>query len=115
MTQEQWLEYYRNHEPYTKDSYIEIPNFTDKDWYIKEVVPVLIEKGLIPKDKLQVSHWYSGCCRNAHQAQWDGKKFWYKRYKFGDTFNESIDHFDSKTPFDVFIPLAEIECEDNLI
>lgn len=63
----------------------------------------------LPKDKLEVGAFYYGKCRNAGQAQWNGKVFIYKRTKFGDTFLEEIEHPEDDRGFDVFFPFEKIE------
>lgn len=64
----------------------------------------------IPKSELVVGQEYPGHCRNASRATWDGKKFHYERYKFGDTFDETINHYedDNEEGIDVFVPIKEI-------
>jgi hypothetical protein len=64
----------------------------------------------IPKSELVVGQEYPGHCRNASKATWDGKKFHYERYKFGDTFDETINHYedDNEEGIDVFVPIKEI-------
>ena len=115
MTNEEILNYWKTRKPFSELPFCDIPNYKDKEFYRKEVVPLIVALGAIPKDQLKVGQWYEGTCRNAHQAQWDGKKFWYKRYKWGMTYNDDIDHFDSSIETDVFVPFKEIECEENLI
>lgn len=115
MTNEEIINYWKTRKPFSELPYCDIPNYKDKEFYQKKVVPLIVALGAIPKDQLQVSHWYEGTCRNSSKAQWDGKKFWYKRYKWGSTYNDDIDHFDSDTDFDVFIPFKEIKCKDNII
>lgn len=58
----------------------------------------------IPKKDLIVGKSYKGFCRNADTAEWDGEVFWYTRYKFGDTFDEEINHFEDDDGYDLFIP-----------
>ena len=55
------------------------------EWVKKHIIP-------IPKSELEAGKEYGGECRNASKATWDGKKFWYKRYKFGMVYDESISH-----------------------
>ena len=64
----------------------------------------------IPKSELVIGHEYNGHCRNASKATWDGKKFHYERYKFGNTFDETINHYedDYDSSIDVFVPVKEI-------
>lgn len=58
---------------------------------------------IIPKERLEIGKYYLGVCRNARVARWDGKQFWYWRYKFGKSFLESISCPEDESVFDVFI------------
>lgn len=72
--------------------------------YVKEhVIP-------IPKSELIIGNTYSGYCRNASKATWDGKKFHYTRHKFGVSFEETINHYedDNESDIDVFVPIKEV-------
>ena len=72
--------------------------------YVKEhFAPVL-------KSELVVGQEYNGHCRNASKATWDGEKFRYKRYKFGEWEDAVINHFedDINPHIDVFVPVKEI-------
>ena len=71
------------------------------NWVKEHLIP-------IPKSELEVGKEYKGECRNASKAIWDGKKFWYERYKFGRTYNESINHYEDDDGYDVFVPIKEI-------
>lgn len=62
----------------------------------------------IPKSELEIGKEYSGECRNASKATWDGTKFWYVRTKFGASYNESINHYEDDNGYDVFVPIEEI-------
>lgn len=42
---------------------------------------------------------------------WNGKVFTYKRYKFGDIFDEDINHFEDDDGYDVFVPFEKIKLE----
>jgi len=66
----------------------------------------------IPKGELVVGETYKGNCRNSYIAVWDGKVFWYDRYKFGSTFRESINHYEDDDGYDVFVPF---ETDDSFI
>lgn len=104
------IDYWKDIKPITKDTYhVVIPIYKDKEFYRKEIVPLIIEKGAIPKDKLEIGCWYYGHCRNASKAKWLGDKFEYIRNKFGFTYPEKIDHFDSDTEYDVFVPVEKVE------
>lgn len=71
-------------------------------------VPILIERGAIPKEKLIVGKRYYGNCRNANVAVWLGEVFEYQRYKFGYTFPEKINHFEDDNGYDLFVPIREL-------
>ena len=62
----------------------------------------------IKKEDLVIGHSYKGFCRNAHVAVWDGKVFWYDRYKFGDTYKEDINHFEDDDGYDLFLPFEDV-------
>lgn len=62
----------------------------------------------IPKSELVVGQEYKGHCRNSDKATWDGKEFRYERYKFGDTFEDTINHYEDDDGYDVFVPIKEI-------
>lgn len=62
----------------------------------------------IPKKELVIGKTYNGFCRNASKAVWNGKVFTYKRYKFGDTFDEDINHYEDDDGYDLFIPMELI-------
>lgn len=73
------------------------------NWVKEHLIP-------IPKAELIVGKEYSGECRNASKAIWDGKGFQYTRRKFGNEFLESIKHYedDNNDGIDVFVPINEI-------
>lgn len=58
----------------------------------------------IYKKDLIIGGIYLGECRNSDSAIWNGKTFTYQRSKFGDTFMESINHFEDDDGYDVFVP-----------
>lgn len=60
---------------------------------------------VIPKNELIVGNTYTGNCRNAESAKWNGKTFEYMRYKFGSTYLEEINHFEDDDGYDVFVPM----------
>ena len=94
------------------DDYIPEPPITDKDTYERYVIPNYVRCGALPKHKLINGKTYIGSCRNADRAVWLGDKFEYTRYKFGDTFQERIKHFeDAQGSEDVFVPIREIDPE----
>ena len=85
-----------------------LPIVDKKEWR-EFYVPILIERGAIPKDKLVVGKRYYGSCRNASVAVWLGDVFEYQRYKFGLTFPEKINHFEDDDGYDLFVPIRELE------
>jgi hypothetical protein len=68
----------------------------------------LISCGAIPKRNLKVNVTYEGSCRNADIAKWNGKKFEYVRNKWGESFIDTVPHFEDDMYYDVFIPIKEI-------
>jgi len=89
---------------FTED-HIPEPPILEKDLYGKYVIPNFIRCGAIPKDKLIVGKTYIGNCRNASEAVWNGDFFTYKRTKFGNTYDENINHFQDDDGYDVFVPI----------
>ena len=85
-------------------SWIEVPQCYHKDEEIF-VQDTLINHGAIPLDKLKVGKTYVGFCRNTSEAVWKGDKFVYPRYKWGNTYNEEINHFQNDDGYDVFVPV----------
>lgn len=70
---------------------------------------VPIEKcRLIPKNELVAGTTYPGECRNASEAEWTGDHFVYRRYKWGNTFLEDINHYEDDDGYDVFVPIEVI-------
>ncbi len=68
---------------------------------------------VIPKKELEKDTIYEGECRNADKAVWNGSEFIYNRYKFGEWFKESINHFEDDDGYDVFVPMKVIENEND--
>jgi len=62
----------------------------------------------LPRNNLVENAVYEGKCRNANQATWKEGKFHYRRYKFGETFTEEIEHPEDDRGFDVFFPFRRI-------
>ena len=58
---------------------------------------------IIPKDQLIKGTYYSGRCRNATVARWNGEKFIHWRTKFGEKFLEEISCPEDDDQFDVFV------------
>ena len=73
--------------------------------------PELYRKYVIPKDRLVKGKTYFGDCRNSSTATWNGNEFEYERYKFGSSFNETINHFEDDDGYDLFVPIREINSE----
>ena len=90
----------------TPDDIPDIPVVPVED-YRNIIVPNLIRCGAIPKRKLRVGVTYIGSCRNADEAVWNGRKFEYRRYKFGEWYDDTINHFEDDDGYDVFVPIIE--------
>lgn len=74
-----------------------------KEFYL----PRLFKAGAIPKVELVVGETYIGSCRNTDEATWNGKEFEYKRYKFGTTYIDKINHFEDDDGYDLFVPIKK--------
>lgn len=59
---------------------------------------------MLSKSELVVGKYYSGTCRNALLARWNGKVFIYMRSKFGHTYPEAINHEEDFNGYDCFKP-----------
>src|SRR5574344_1790788 len=83
----------------------EVPplRIVDKKEWEDFYVPILIQLGAIPKNKLVVGKRYYGSCRNASVAVWLGDVFEYQRTKFGSTVSETINNFDNDDGYDLFV------------
>jgi hypothetical protein len=102
------LEYWSNlNRKFTTETIPDIPRVNSDD-YNSIIIPALIRCGAIPKSRLEVGATYIGSCRNAHEAVWLGNKFEYQRYKFGETFPETINHFEDDDGYDLFVPIEKI-------
>ena len=114
MTKERLIEILDNLKPFKfngDDDNIVEPPICDLELYRQYVIPRYIELGAIPKKDLIVGKTYRGGCRNASKAVWNGEMFDYKRYKWGQFWDDDILHFedDPGNGVDVFVPIAEIE------
>ena len=107
---EMMIDHLQTMKPFT-DDYIPEPPITTPELYKKYVIPNFIRCGAIPKDKLVVGKTYFGSCRNADKAIWLGDKFEYIRYKWGNSYQEKINHFEDDDGFDLFVPIREINSE----
>lgn len=99
------IDYFNNMKPFNNIDNIPSVPITDKETYSDVIIPNLIRCGAIQKDKLIVGKTYIGNCRNASEAVWNGDFFIYKRTKFGNTYDESINHFQDDDGYDVFVPI----------
>ena len=95
--------------PFTKPYEVPSLPIVDKKEWEDFYIPILIQLGAIPKNKLVVGKRYYGSCRNASVAVWLGDVFEYQRYKFGHTFPEKINHFEDDNGYDLFVPIRELE------
>lgn len=109
MNQVHIIEYFENIQPF--ESVKDIPDIpiTSLEDYKNIIIPNLIRCGAIQKSQLIPNKVYEGSCRNAERALWDGEKFWYERYKWGKTYDESINHFEDDDGYDVFVPVRVCE------
>ena len=107
------VEYFQTMGPIKDEDHIpEVPIFKDRKEFEEVVIKNLIRCGAIPKSELEVGAEYLGSCRNASKAKWDGKKFIYQRYKWGSWYEDTIEHFEDDTQYDVFVPIKKITSED---
>lgn len=95
-----------------------LPEFYDENQIPNIPIPLtefhinqLIKAHAIPKKDLKDGVKYKGKCRNASEAVWHADKnvFTYKRHKFGDVFDEDINHFEDDDGYDLFVPIKEID------
>lgn len=90
----------------------EFPGCNSKEEH-EELVNLYIKAGAISKSELKPGGWYIGQCRNTTIAQWWPKSgFNYIRYKFGDKYVDTINHFEDDDGYDLFIPFKLIYCEE---
>lgn len=87
-----------------------VPITDSMDVYREYVIPNYIRCGAIPKKDLKDGYAYYGDSRNAEVAVWNASEnvFYYKRCKFGYSYNETIKHFeddDEQDKEDLFVPL----------
>ena len=89
-----------------------LPKVDAKEW--KEYfVPILIEKGAIPKVDLIDGEWYYGDHRRCNVAKWNEKdnQFDYLRYKFG-YFWDNCNHFEDDDGYALFVPIRKANKEE---
>ena len=70
---------------------------------------------MLAKSELVVGQYYSGHCRNALLARWNGERFIYIRSKFGYTYPEAINHVEDFDGYDTFKPKALVTNPDHEI
>jgi hypothetical protein len=103
------IERWNNMKPFENvDDIPDIPIMETYEQYDEVIVKNLIRCGAIPIDQLEIGATYEGNCRNFEQAKWDGKVFWGKRYKFGEWHDDKINHFQTHTHYDVFVPIKKV-------
>ena len=69
------------------------------------------EEDILDKSELVVGQTYKGRCRNATEAVWKGEYFEYTRSKFGDSYQEKINHPEDDRGFDVFMPTRSLNAQ----
>lgn len=101
------IEYWKTRSPFKSlDDIGDIPTLSEDD-YKKYIIPNIIRCGGIPKKDLIVGETYIGSCRNSEEAVWNGAEFVYKRYKFGFTYDDSVNHFEDDNGYDLFVPISK--------
>ncbi len=107
-------EFWENLKPFK--TYKDIPTLPQapKDEWDNFYVPILIRCGAIPIDQLEDGECYEGDCRNANITRWDAQKqrFIYWRHKWGDVFEDSVNHFQMDDGNDLFTPIKKITREE---
>jgi hypothetical protein len=73
----------------------------------------LIKAGAIPKKDLIDGALYIGEHRIANEAKWDAKEkqFRYQRYKFGNWYEDTCNHFEDDDGFALFVPIKLVPSE----
>ena len=89
------------------DDVPELPNGIDPLEWKTFYVPIIIEKGGIPKDLLIEGAWYYGDHRRCYFAKWDGleNEFKYVRQKFNQIYWDTCNHFEDDDGYALFVPL----------
>ena len=107
-------EHFRNLKPF--ETIHDIPNLpvVDKEEWDNFYVPILIEKGAIPKADLKDGNWYIGDHRRCKIAKWNETKncFEYIRTKFNAVFWDKCNHFQDDDGFALFVPIREANQEE---
>ena len=81
----------------------------EKTFYKDVIIPNLIRCGAIPKKDLEVGSWYVGDTRNTIRARWNGTEFEYIRFKCGNSFLDTINHFEDDNDYAIFVPIKKEE------
>lgn len=91
----------------------DLPRAETKEEWKKFFVPIIIEKGGIPKKDLIDGIWYYGDHRRCTIAKWNNKdnQFDYLRYKFG-YFWDNCNHFEDDDGFALFVPIRKANKEE---
>ena len=112
--EEKQKEDFRKRKPFlTADDVPELPQVDIEEW--KEFyVPLIIEKGGIPKEKLLDGEQYYGDHRRCNFARWNEKenKFDYIRYKFGFYWDD-CNHFEDDDGYALFVPIRKATEEEE--
>lgn len=103
----EWWDNSRNDKFTDENSIPDLPITDSKTWE-EFYVPILIQRGAIPKDQLKKDHKYLGSCRNSSTAVWNGTQFEYHRVKFGIRSHEFINHFQDDDGYDLFVPIKDL-------
>ena len=108
-------EYFENLKPFKSvDDIPDVPCVPAEE-YESVIVPNLIRCGAIPKSDLEVGATYKGSCRNSSEAIWTGTEFKYRRYKWGNYYTDTINHFQDDDGYDVFVPIEKVENIDSSV
>jgi hypothetical protein len=87
----------------------DVPNIprVDENEYRNFYIPKLIKAGGITKADLIDGGYYIGDHRRAKIAIWNEKEnhFIYNRYKFGQMFKDTCNHFEDDDGFALFVPI----------
>ena len=92
----------------TIDDIPEFPRYDSEEEY-HDLIEAYKNAGAIPKEKLINGAYYLGQSRSTNVAQWFPKDgFNYMRHKLGESFVDTINHFEDDNGYDLFIPLKLI-------
>lgn len=74
-------------------------------------------KAGLKKAELEHGAYYRGICRNAEIARWNAEEqqFYHWRTKFGNTYIETIKHYEDEDHFDVFNAFEKIDTPEKEI